>query len=148
MRCKKIVSVAAIVLAIIFAFSPVSAKTLQKNTPAIDAFKAHPTVIEIMKAQLKAGNRVSFKSVLISSQSGFAGVTTTELVIMHISSPFGQVNPSTRSIMGMVQGIIPSKNKFTVTSFVALKPINENHLYSGHQQNSKDGPEASPDPVQ
>ncbi|MCP4646619.1 MAG: hypothetical protein GY852_02645, partial [bacterium] len=121
-------SVAAILLVLIIVLSFAYAEPKPKINPAIEAFKAHPKVVEIMQAQKVAGNHISFKSVSIATQGGVAGVSVQELIVMHISSPPGTVNPSTRSIMGTVVGLIPSMKEFKVSSFVVLKPVEETQV--------------------
>ena len=127
MKTKIVIPLLLALLAVLLAcsFTFTTADAPKKKNPAIEAFKAHPKVVEIMKVQKASGKDISFESILISSQSGVAGVSTQELVVMHISSPLGQVNPSTRSIMGTVEGITPFNDEFRVSSFVELKPIEE-----------------------
>ena len=125
MRNKTAVPIFVLFLSLIFILPLVYAETQKKKDPVIEAFKEHPKIKEIMKATGDSTS-ISFHSVLISMSAGIRGASSSHLVVMHIVPPSHGTNqfPS-RSIMATVDG---NGRSFSVTSFVELKPIEEDQV--------------------
>ena len=128
MRTKivKITALIGILLSMFYGFIPSYADTFQETI--INTFKAHPKVIEIIKNKEAAGYDLKFYQVRLSEQCGVRGCTWKKLVIMNVSSPRGEVNPRTKSIMAIVSGINAKKEKTKIDSFVDFKVIDEGQI--------------------
>jgi len=125
---RKITSIIVPVMSLLILLSSLPSYADSFNDEIINTFKSHPKVKEIIKSKEADGYEVDFNQVSISGMCGVVGCSSTRLVVMTISTPRGEVNPQSRSVMAIVSGTRPGRFKPRLVSFVELKSIVEPNI--------------------